>query len=280
VVVETDQEAAAEMEAEVAEAGSMTTEDAVAAAKWLVTKIDVTTGRETDVDVTICKRNPTISMLVVVVVEMVVVARQEVETLTETSACEWTSLVTTNRMAIKMIPTVTTKAMIKATIRATILLLVAGVVHLVEDGVVEDVVVLPAARTEKVTNSRSPRLNLRKGNKKEDKKMERVRALPMQLPSILLPWWPQRMVVIVVAGIVLVIVAAVEEEDVDAAISRAGSTCRVLLLPSRGSERRMARVEMAMPTAALVEEEAKHKNESCLAWHTKKCSAKPGPDLI
>jgi hypothetical protein len=132
--VETDPEEAvaeakviAKREAEVAEAGLTTTTEAeVKDAKCLDAEIDVTTaGPETDVDVTTCKKNPTLYKLDVVGVEeeMAVVAR--VDTLTETSACEWMSQqATTNHTAIKMIPTdmvVTTKAMIKATIRATIL---------------------------------------------------------------------------------------------------------------------------------------------------------------
>jgi hypothetical protein len=138
MVVEMDHEAAAEtdreeeVETDREEEVETDPEEAVAEAKVIakreaeVAEAGLTTaGPETDVDVTTCKKNPTLYKLDVVGVEeeMAVVAR--VDTLTETSACEWMSQqATTNHTAIKMIPTdmvVTTKAMIKATIRATIL---------------------------------------------------------------------------------------------------------------------------------------------------------------
>jgi hypothetical protein len=226
-----------------------------------------TAGPETDVDVTTCKKNPTLYKLDVVVVEeeMAVVAR--VDTLTETSACEWMSQqATTNRTAIKMIPTdmvVTTKAMIKATIRATILLLVAPghVVHPVEGAVVEDAVeeavVRAAVLTEKVA-SKTPLVNLGKDNhhQKEDRRTERVRTLPRQLPIIRLLWWQP---IMVVAATAVIVVAVEEEAVVVAAFTRVEPTLEARLLPSRGSERRMAKVEMEIPRA-VAEEEEKLKN--------------------
>jgi hypothetical protein len=212
-VAETDKEAVAEMdrevevaeakvianqEAEVVEADLATTEEEVEGAKWLVAaELNVTAGQETDVDVTTSKKNPTLYKLVAVV-GVTTVARQ-VDTLTETSACEWMSQATMNRTVIKTIPTdmavVTTQAMIKATIRATTLLRVTGAVHPVEGAVVEDEVqevdVLATAIPEKVAN-KTLRVNLRKdnNNQKEDRRTERVRVqtLPMQLPIILLLW--------------------------------------------------------------------------------------------
>jgi hypothetical protein len=202
VVVETDHEEVEEVraivnpEAAVVEADSTTTEVEVQeAAKWLVAaeiNINVTAGPETDADVTTFKKNLTLYKLVVGVVE-VTAAVAPVDTLTATSACEWMNQqAATTRKALKMIRTdmvvvVTTKAMIKATIRATILLRVAGAVHLVEGAVVEvverEAVVRATAILEKVPN-KTPRLNLQK----EDMRMERVQTPPTQLPTILLLW--------------------------------------------------------------------------------------------
>jgi hypothetical protein len=279
VVAETDLEAEAEtdreeaveeakviakLEAEVVEAGLTTTEDEVKDAKWLVAEINVTAGQETDVDVTTCKKNPTLYKLDGVETAAVAWGRlARVDTLTETSECEWMSQATTNRTAIKMIPTDmdTTKAMIKATIRATILLLVAGAVHPVEgvaeEDAVREAVVRAALLTEKVAN-KTPRVNLQKdnNNQREDTRMERVRTLPMPLPIILLLWWQHLMVV----AAILVIVVAVEEEVGVAASTRVEPTFRVLLLPSHGSERRMAMGETEMPRAVVVEEKLKNKS--------------------
>jgi hypothetical protein len=200
-VVEMDREVAeaevrviANREAEAVEADLTTTEVEVEDAKWLVAaEINiVTAGQETDADVTTFKKNPTLYKLVGGV-EVTVAVAHRVDTLTETSECEWMSRATTNRTAIKTILTdmavVTTQAMIKATIRATILLRVAGAVHPVEGAVVEDevqeAVVRATAIPERVPN-KTPQVNLQ--NQKEDRRTERVQSLPMQLPIILLPW--------------------------------------------------------------------------------------------
>jgi hypothetical protein len=282
VVAETDNEAPAETDREEAvvevkviakqEAGLTTTEAEVEDAKWLVVEINVTVGPEIDADVTTLQKNPTLYKLVVGVVEATAVAG--VDTLTATSACEWTSQTkaTMNRTATKTIRTdmavVTTKAMIKATIRATILLLVAGAVHPVEGAVAEDAereaVVRATLIPEKVLGNKTPRVNLRKDNnkhQKEDRRTELVRTLPKQLPIILL-LWSQR--IMVVAAIAAIVVAAVEEEA-EVASTRVEPTLGALLLPSRGSERRMARV-MEIPTAVVEQEEEETlKNKSCFS---------------